>query len=103
MPHHEYRPGEPVPGAGVYEELNVFGSPTGRCAVMAEGEELPAAARGFTWRPLTVRSARELRARAETHQRLASTAQTPAVAENLRAIAERLRALADERERRSQS
>jgi len=46
----EHPPGARVPATGHYEELNVFGSPTGRIAHAAEGEELPASPRGFTWR-----------------------------------------------------
>jgi hypothetical protein len=35
---------------GHYEELNVFGSPTGKVEHVHEGERLPHAPRGFSWR-----------------------------------------------------
>jgi hypothetical protein len=35
---------------GHYEELNVFGSPTGRIEHVREGERLPHARRSFSWR-----------------------------------------------------
>jgi hypothetical protein len=35
---------------GHYEERNVFGTPTGKVTHAAEGQSLPAAPRGFTWR-----------------------------------------------------
>jgi hypothetical protein len=50
MEPHENRPGEPAFRAGCYVELNVFGSPTGNATQVQEGEELPGAPRGFTWR-----------------------------------------------------
>jgi hypothetical protein len=50
MEPHEHRPGEPASRSGQYEELNVFGSRTGRMAHVEEGKELPGAPRGFTWR-----------------------------------------------------
>ena len=40
----------PAPATGHYEELNVFGSHTGKTAHVTEGEPLPGAPRGFTWR-----------------------------------------------------
>ena len=43
-------PGMQAPSAGTYEERNVLGSPTGFRVTVAEGEVLPAAPRGFTWR-----------------------------------------------------
>jgi hypothetical protein len=55
--HHEHPPGEPAPASGRYEEVNVFGALTGRVAYVKEGEELPAAPRGFMWRRATVPSA----------------------------------------------
>jgi hypothetical protein len=33
-----------------YEELNVFGSPTGAVVRVREGDRLPGAPRSFTWR-----------------------------------------------------
>ena len=44
MAFTDHVPGEPAPRAGVYEELNVFGTPTGRLAVVAKDEEFPDAA-----------------------------------------------------------
>lgn len=46
----EHRPGDPVPTPGVYHELNVFGTPTGRAVLVAHGELLPQAPHGFRWR-----------------------------------------------------
>ena len=46
----EHRPGEPAPEHGHYEELNVFGTPTGRTTQAREGEALPQGPIGFTWR-----------------------------------------------------
>jgi len=50
MDDQEYRPGAPAPSTGHYEELNVFGSPTGKVVRAEEGSKLPAAPRGFSWR-----------------------------------------------------
>ena len=49
MAAREYPPGMRAPAAGVYEQLNVLGSPTGIRINVAHGEALPAAPRGFTW------------------------------------------------------
>jgi hypothetical protein len=46
----EHKPGDPAPATGHYEELNVFGSHTGQVVHGTEGEPLPGAPRGFTWR-----------------------------------------------------
>ena len=46
----EHRPGEPASHSGPYELLNVFGAPTGVVTHAEEGERLPVAPRGFTWR-----------------------------------------------------
>jgi hypothetical protein len=48
----EHQPGTDVPVTGHYEELNVFGTPTGRIERVAEGEHLPHGPRGFVWRRL---------------------------------------------------
>jgi hypothetical protein len=37
---HEHKPGDPAPATGHYEELNVFGSHTGKTALVTEGEPL---------------------------------------------------------------
>ena len=39
--------------ATAYELCNVFGTPTGRRIMLAEGEPLPATPNGWSWRPLT--------------------------------------------------
>jgi len=94
----EHQPGEPAPNAGAYEELNVFGTPTGKVAVVSKDEEFPAAARGFTWRHLGEQSPAELRARAAEYRRMAQTAKTAAVMDSLLKLAERFDALAGQRE-----
>jgi len=65
-----FDPGEQGPEAGLYEELNVFGSVTGKTIFMAEGEEFPHAPRGFTWRPLSQWSIGELPAKAAEYTRV---------------------------------
>lgn len=47
---HEHKPGDPAPETGHHEELNVFGSHTGKVVHAIEGEPLPGAPRSFTWR-----------------------------------------------------
>jgi hypothetical protein len=46
----EYSPGMQAPSAGTYEQQNVLGTPTGVHITVSQGEVLPAAPRGFTWR-----------------------------------------------------
>jgi len=46
----EHQPGDHAPASGHYEELNVFGTQTGRIERVREGERLPHGPRGFTWR-----------------------------------------------------
>ncbi|HTW71559.1 MAG TPA: hypothetical protein VME47_16850 [Acetobacteraceae bacterium] len=99
MQRTEYSSGDRVPNSGDYEELNVFGSWTGRIAQMTEGDRFPAGPRGFTWRPLSERSAAELRAQAVEYRRMAETARTPTALSGLLKLADRLDALADQRER----
>ena len=70
MTRDEHLPGEPATRAGLYEELNVFGSPTGNLARLAEGAVFPAAPRGFTWRVVGGGAARI--ARAEQREREAA-------------------------------
>jgi hypothetical protein len=54
MPHpNEHLPGDEAPRTGHYEELNIFGSRTGRTAHIQEGDPLPGAPHGFTWRRVT--------------------------------------------------
>ena len=50
MTDREHEPGEPVPVAGLYEELNLFGSQTGKAFEFREGEPLPRLPRHQTWR-----------------------------------------------------
>ena len=51
MPHiEEHRPGDRAPATGHYEQLNIFGMPSSCVVLVREGEPLPAAPRGFTWR-----------------------------------------------------
>ncbi len=45
----EHAAGEPAPAAGTYEQLNIFGSPTGVRVKMTRGHPLPAAPRGHNW------------------------------------------------------
>jgi hypothetical protein len=99
MKRNDLEPGEPVPQAGVYQECNVFGTPTGAIAVMNDGEQLPAAPRGFTWRPLSGQSAAELRAKAVEYRQMAASATTPGVMESLLRLANRFADLAAQRER----
>jgi hypothetical protein len=51
MDASEYRPGEPAPRVGRYEELNVFGTPTGKIVNLTELQRFPTGPRGFSWRP----------------------------------------------------
>jgi hypothetical protein len=46
----EHQPGTRAPRTGRFEELNVFGSPTGKVEHVREGEHLPPAPQGFSWR-----------------------------------------------------
>ena len=46
----EHQPGEAAPHTGDYEELNVFGSPTGWSRHVPQGEPLPPLPRGYLWR-----------------------------------------------------
>jgi hypothetical protein len=43
-------PGEMARMGGLYKQLNIFGTPTGATVRAKQGEPLPAAPRGFTWR-----------------------------------------------------
>lgn len=97
----ERQPGAPAPESGLYEELNIFGTPTGRTAALDAGQTLPPSPRCFTWRPLTTYPPHQLRARAEEYRRLAATARTQAVAESLADLAARFDALAEQRARES--
>jgi hypothetical protein len=48
----EQQPGTHAPVTGRYEELNIFGTRTGRIEHVREGERLPIGPRGFTWRQI---------------------------------------------------
>ena len=48
----EHQPGTHAPVTGHYEELNVFGTPTGKVEHVREGERLPHGPRGFMWRQI---------------------------------------------------
>jgi hypothetical protein len=54
MKADEHLPNEPARVAGRYEERNVLGGLTGRVVYVADGEVLPPAPRGFTWRYVVV-------------------------------------------------
>ena len=45
-----YEPNDPAPKTGYYEELDARGRPTGYVVHARQGEALPGAAPGFTWR-----------------------------------------------------
>lgn len=66
---------------------------------MTAGERFPPWPLGFTWRPLSERSATELRAQAAKYRSMAQTARTEIAHSGLQKIADRLDALADQRER----
>jgi hypothetical protein len=85
-----------------YEHLNVFGLPTGRVIVIANGSSLPPLPRGFAWRlvqrPLVSEmSHTELLVRAIEYRQIASTATTTEVRDALLRIAERFAVMAQER------
>jgi hypothetical protein len=48
----EHHPGAHAPATGRYEELNIFGTRTGRIEHVREGERLPTGPRGFSWRQI---------------------------------------------------
>jgi hypothetical protein len=45
----EHSPGTAAPVIGTYEQLKVFGRPTGIHVTVAHGHPLPAAPRGHNW------------------------------------------------------
>lgn len=94
----EFRSGDIAPESGVYEELNVLGTPTGSVIVMMRGETFPITPRNFTWRPLSGLSVGELRERASRYRAMAGTASTGHVMQSLLKLAERFDGLADDRE-----
>ena len=46
----EHQPSTHAPITGRFQELNIFGSPTGKIEHVQEGERFPRAPRGFSWR-----------------------------------------------------
>jgi hypothetical protein len=52
MNEKAHRPEDAAPASGYYEELNVLGIRTGTVVHITEGERLPKAPPGFTWRKL---------------------------------------------------
>jgi hypothetical protein len=46
----DHPPGEPARHTGRYDELNVFGTHTGRTVEAERCERLPVLPRGYTWR-----------------------------------------------------
>lgn len=97
---NDYEPGTPAPVAGSYQELNIFGAPTGAAVYSAKGALLPRLPRGFRWRfvarPLiSEMSAADLLARAADFQRMAATAATAETRDALLRIAKRFKDAAD--------
>jgi len=92
-----YDPRRPAPHTGMFEEVNIYGVITGAAAYVEQGEPLPGAPRGFTWRSLGELSATELRSRAIEYRAIASTV-TAATAQALLTLADRFDALANKRE-----
>src|SRR5579862_4033765 len=92
-----FKPSDVVLRGGIYEELNIFGSPTYRVAIIMDGERLPCSPRGFTWRsrrPISEWSPAQLYAKAAEYQTMAATASTADVMHNLLELAARLQELA---------
>ena len=50
--HQDHQSGTRASVTGHYEELNVFGTLTGRVERVRQGEHLPLGPRGFTWRQI---------------------------------------------------
>ena len=50
----ELDPTDDAPASGRYELLNIFGTPTSEAVSASEGERLPAAPLGYTWRLIAV-------------------------------------------------
>jgi hypothetical protein len=46
----EHRPDERASASGLYHEINIFGTPTGRSVSAECGERLPHGPFGFGWR-----------------------------------------------------
>ena len=84
------------PVADSHEDPNIFGNPTGRLILADKDDELPAAPRGLSLRPLSKLSAAELRARAAEYRQMAATATTADVHDGLCRVADRFDARAEE-------
>jgi hypothetical protein len=52
----EYQAGAVAPASGTYEQLSIFGSPTGTSVWVEAGDQLPPAPRGCTWRLVSARA-----------------------------------------------
>lgn len=98
MQQTEYQAGSNAPEAGLYEELNIFGTPTGTVILMADAETFPSHPVGFTYRPLTSLSVAEIRDRAAQFRAMARTATTAEVRDALFRLATRFDDLAVKRE-----
>ena len=103
MAFNDLPPGASAPASGLYEELNVFGTPTGNTIFVLDGEKLPTSARGFTWRPFANRSVAELRARAARYRAMAASATTEQTIDSLQKLAGRFDELAALRERENRT
>ena len=51
----DYPPGSTVPETGAYQQIDVFGMLTGISEWLREGERLPLAPIGYSWRKVTER------------------------------------------------
>ena len=49
LQQREHPPGEAAPATAIYEQRNVFGTPTGVRVEVARGDPLPLAPRGYSW------------------------------------------------------
>ena len=112
----DHAAGSRAPVSGDYELLNVFGSRTGETVAIVEGEFLPAAPIGFSWRlikvspvmarlsvfdrkpPLSMLTATQLLELAGEFRAMALTASTPAVRQSLNTLVVRYVMLAAKRE-----
>jgi hypothetical protein len=94
----DYPPGARAPLTASYEELNVLGARTGKVIVAQEGNDLPSAPRGFTWRPQLRRLATELRDLAQQIRRVAATATPLETRDSLLRLSRKIVALAAENE-----
>jgi hypothetical protein len=94
MAHDDLRPLSPAPRGGLFEEINLFGAPTGVMTRVNRGEALPGAPRGFTWRPLPDVPREELLRRAESVREMANRLEISRAREALFRLATGLEGLA---------